>query len=128
MDGATCRRSRSWQWRQWAQGADLAGPGTTTYAAILEIAAPAGAKITIDGHDCTGQKEVRFEWGPTEEEREIAVEARLPDDSKQTQRVLIRRCWHIPLYIRAASSRAPELVPQSGRAGIPTFAAFGHAR
>ncbi len=83
-------------------------------AALLEIVAAAGTHVTIDGRDATGLAEFRYDLAK-DEERESRVEARFPDGSKTTQKVLVHRGWRIPLRLTPAKTASDGLVLQAGQ-------------
>jgi hypothetical protein len=91
-----------------------AGP-VAADTAVLELDAPAGSEVSIDGQEKGTRR--TFTFGPFQPGRYLAhqVRARFPDGGVVERRVLLRGGWHLPLPLREARANSrPELVVQTG--------------
>jgi hypothetical protein len=109
-------------------GPPLAGADDSAVAsdrALLEVEAPAGAEVTIDGEH-KGQRR-HFPFQPFRPGQQVSHDVRVKfrDGSVTERTVLLRGGWRVRLPVGEPGAGArPELVPQTGHTGRINAVAF----
>ncbi len=77
--------------------------------AVLEIVAPRGARVLIDGKDCTGQSQVSYVLGNAGAAY-CQIDLALPDGHHIAEKIHLRSGWRVPFYVRPESGDRPTEV------------------
>jgi WD40 repeat protein len=94
-------------------GQTRAAPEVAQNEAVLELKAPPGATLRVDGGPA-GERPIRFSGLENGSHRLVKVEAEFRDGTKHSHVVLVRGGWHVLLPLRPVRAMDVETVPQFG--------------
>jgi len=109
-----------------ARSADRSRSDKTPIAngvAVIDIAAPAGTRILIDGKD-EKTREVRFERLKEGQLAQHELTARFPSGRTVSKTLLLRGGWRYRIPLRDPQAAEPEIIVQTGHFGSIWSVAF----
>ncbi len=93
--------------------------------AVLELDAPAGATVKLDGRPTPVSTPTRFEGLEEGRNRRVQVAVEFPDGSRLDRTVLLRGGWRVRMPLRRIRTTVVETVPQFGHNHLVNAVASG---
>lgn len=93
-------------------------------AGVIELTAPAGATVTVDGRNYKKQRKFTFEPLKANTVYTIDIRVRFKSGQQTVRKVTLEAGRHLRLSLRDPAVKMPQLVPQTGHAGSANYAAF----
>ena len=88
---------------------------------VLEIAAPRGSHVAIDGNEAAAQQEPTLDFR-NGKEHAATIDTRFIDGSRKTERIHLRRDTHSAFFVRPDNATDPA-IPPSARPPFPAYSA-----
>jgi WD40 repeat protein len=94
------------------------------HEAFLEVLAPPGAKVSINGEDKGAERLFRYGPFPIVKPQRLKVEITLKDGEVVKRTVLLDAGWYVRLPVAAAGGTRPQVVLQTGHSARVNSASF----